>query len=185
MTVLEAITQRRSLRSLKSAPLSDEQITALSQAASLAPSCFNNQPWKFVFVREKQNLKDLFTALSAGNEWAKAASLMIAVMSRKEDDCVIKDRLYYQFDTGMATAFLMLRAEEMGLTTHAMAGFSPMKTREFLNIPADYEVITLIAVGVKDEKPNPLLTPDQQKQERERPARKQLKELVFWEKFSG
>lgn len=185
MTVLEAINQRRSLRSLKSSPLTDDQQIALAQAAALAPSCFNNQPWKFIFVREKENLKTLHEALSPGNDWAKAAPLMIAVISRKEDDCVIKERLYYQFDTGMATAFMMLRAQELGFFTHAMAGFVPNQVREALFIPEDYEVITLIAVGSKDQPSNPLLSPEQQKQERERPARKQLKEFVFWEKFMG
>jgi len=102
----------------------------------------------FYFCYDKEILKKLHGALSKGNEWAHDRSMIIAVLSQKELDCVMKDgRVYYQFDSGLATGLLMLRATELGLVTHAIAGYDPVKVREVLSIPENMEVITLIITG--------------------------------------
>jgi nitroreductase len=111
-------------------------------------------------------------ALSQGNEWAQSASMIVAVFSKKDDDCVIKDREYYLFDTGMATAHLILRATELGLVAHPIAGFSPKMTRKILNIPEEMNVITLIIVGKKSTEMNPGLAEHQIEAEGKRPERK-------------
>ncbi|TRO47319.1 nitroreductase, partial [Candidatus Bathyarchaeota archaeon] len=90
MNVREAIERRRAYRSLDPTPISDELIRDLAECASLAPSCFNSQPWRFVFVRDPDVLREVHGALSKGNEWITDASMIIAVFSRKEDDCVIR-----------------------------------------------------------------------------------------------
>jgi nitroreductase len=151
MTVKETIKKRRALRSLAPLNVTKNLINDLADSARLAASCFNKQPWKFVFVYDKHKLTEMHQALSNGNEWAQKADLIIAVLGKKEDDCVIKDRTYYQFDIGMACAQLILRATELGLTIHPIAGYSPKKTREILNIPSDIEVITLLIAGSEAE----------------------------------
>jgi nitroreductase len=118
-------------------------------------------------------------ALSRGNRWAHSASLIIAVFSKKEDDCIIREREYHQFDCGLACSFLILRATELGLVAHPIAGFSPKKTRRILGIPDEYSVITLIIVGKRAEEMNPSLTTQQRKREKYRPRRKSLKEIAF------
>jgi nitroreductase len=117
--------------------------------------------------------------LSPGNVWAKYASMIIAVFSKKEDDCVINDREYFLFDTGMATGSLILRAIELGLVAHPIAGFSPKKTREILSIPDDYNVITLIIVGKHSKKINPILSDKQVEAEKKRPERIPLDKFVY------
>jgi nitroreductase len=117
-------------------------------------------------------------ALSQGNEWAHKASMIIAVFTTKDDDCVIKDREYYLFDTGMATAFLILRATELGLVAHPIAGFSPKKTRDILDIPDEMNVITLVIIGRKADELNPVMSEGQIEAEMERPERKRLDEFV-------
>lgn len=178
MDVYHAIQNRRAFRALKPTAVSPELIEDLANSARLAPSCFNNQPWNFVFVSEPQQLVEMREALSEGNNWAYDASMIIAVFGKKEDDCIIRDRIYYQFDCGLAAGFLILRATELGLVAHPIAGFSPKKTREILGIPEEYKVITLILVGKKSLELNSILSEEQAVWEKRRPRRKKLDEFV-------
>jgi nitroreductase len=179
MNVREAIEARRAYRSLVPVEISDETVRDLAEAASLSASCFNNQPWRYVFVRKREVLERMFDALSKGNVWATAASMIIAVLSRPDFDCQIRDREYYTFDTGMATALMILRATELGLVAHPIAGFSPKKVRGVLGIPDDISVITLVIVGKHSDEIGELLSEDQASTERTRPERKPLTEIAF------
>ncbi len=184
MDVVKAINNRRAYRSLEPVEITDDLIKDLAECARLAPSCFNNQPARFCFVKEKEVLRQMREALSEGNEWAYEASMIIAVFSKEEDDCVIKDRVYHQFDCGLAAGFLILRATELGLVAHPIAGYSPQKTREILGIPQEYQVITLIIVGKKSEELNPVLSEKQVEWEKNRPERKPLEEVAFLSEFT-
>ena len=185
MEVREAIEKRRAYRSLNPAPISDELISDLAESASLAPSCFNNQPWRFVFVRDPDILKEMHGALSKNNQWITDASIIIAVFNRKEDDCVIRDREYHLFDGGMATAFIILRATELGLVAHPVAGFSPRKVRAILGIPEDMQVITLVNVGKHAEVLHDTLTEEQKTVEKERPERLLFEKFAYVDRYVG
>jgi len=183
MELNKIFQNRRAYRTLGKLEITDGLINDLATAASLAPSCNNMQPWRFVFVYESNRLQELYESFAPGNYWAKKASLVIAVFSKKELDCVIKDREYYQFDTGMATAHLMLKATDLGLVTHPMAGFNPEKAREVLNIPEDMQLITLIAVGKRLETIDPTLSEKHQLQESQRPPRLNTEDFVYLNEF--
>ncbi len=185
MDVTKAIETRRAFRSLDPAAIPDDLIRDLARHAQLAPSCDNKQPWRFVFVRDPERLKEMRAALTTNNDWVHAASMIVVVYSRKEDDCVIRDREYHQFDTGMAAAFLILRATELGLVAHPIAGFSPKKTREILGIPEEYQVIAWINVGLHSAAISPVLTPKQAGQEVERPPRKAFEEFASIDRYVG
>jgi nitroreductase len=121
--------------------------------------------------------------LTSGNAWAKDASLIIAVHSKEEDDCIIHDRKYYHFDTGLATAFLILRATELGLVAHPIAGYSPKKTRDILDIPDNHSVITLVIVGKHADVVKPVLSEKQAIQEVKRPSRHPLSQFVSMNRY--
>ena len=179
----EAIKIRRAYRSFNPVEISDEIIKDLAMSAQLAPSCMNNQPWKYVFIR-KEAIKEILPALSTGNQvWAKKASLLIGVFSESKNDCIIKERLYYLFDTGLASAFIILRATELGLVAHPIAGFNEKKAKIILEIPLEMRLITFIIVGKKSIEINPELNEYQKKQETVRPARKPLKEFIYLDKY--
>lgn len=183
MNVYEAIEKRRAYRSLDAVRITDELIKDLASYAQLAPSCFNYQPWKFVFVYDKDILVKMREALSKGNEWVYAASLIIAVFGKKEDDCNTQGREYFLFDIGQASAFLQLRATELGLVAHPIAGFSESKVKEIRGIPDEYKVITLINVGKKSDTISHILSEKQVEWEKNRPERKPLTDFVFKNKF--
>ncbi|MHA1521594.1 MAG: nitroreductase family protein [Promethearchaeota archaeon] len=186
MNLKEILNQRRAYRSLEEIEVTPEMISQLSQAAQIMPSCFNNQPWRFVFVTENpklQTLKD--EALSKGNNWAQPASMIIVVFSKKDLDCVIKDREYYLFDVGMATAAIILQATEMGLVAHPIAGYSPKKVREILHIPDEYNIVTLLVVGKKKAEFSNFISEDQKDREDVRPSRLKIEEFSFMNQFSS
>ena len=185
MDVHAAIETRRAFRSLAPAPVPDELVRDLAHYAHFAPSCSNNQPWRFVFVTDPAVLEAMRPVFNAGNEWCHAASMVVAVFSRKEDDCLIRDREYHQFDTGLATAFLILRATELGLVAHPIAGFSPKKARELLGIPEAYQVITLILVGRHADSLSPVLSEQQAAWEKARPERFPFDKFAFLNRYTG
>lgn len=159
--------------------ITEELIRDLAESARLAPSCFNNQPWRFIFVHDPEVLKKLHGAMSRGNQWGQAASMIIAVFSREDMDCRIRGRNYYLFDTGMAMAFIILRATELGLVAHPIAGYDERAVKEILGIPEDMQVITLVNVGKHSETIGPLLTEKQAETEKKRPERLPLEEFAY------
>jgi len=179
MDVKEAIRKRRAYRSLEPVEVTEDLENDLAECAQITASCFNNQPWRYIFVYDPEMLKKMHEALSQGNEWAQKASMIIVVISKKDYDCVIRDREYFLFDTGMATANLILRATELGLVAHPIAGYSPRKVREILGIPDDVNVITLVIVGKKSKDLNPVLSEKQVEAEKNRPERISLDKFVF------
>lgn len=170
MHVKDALENRRSYRALGPAEITDGLLAELAGAARLMPSCFNNQPWKFVFARSPEALEKLRGCLSKNNDWAKTAPLIVAVFGRKDYDCVINEREFYLFDLGMGVGALLLRAEELGLVAHPIAGFNNERAREALGIPAGNLVITLLIIGKKTDDLS-ALTPQQAAAEQERPLR--------------
>ncbi len=109
--------------------------------------------------------------------------MIIAVFGKKEDDCDIKGREYYLFDIGVASGFIQLRATELGLVAHPIAGFREGKVKEILEIPEEMKVITLICVGKKSNSLNEVLSEKQVAWENDRPERKSLEEFVYMNRY--
>ncbi|MFX1325250.1 MAG: nitroreductase family protein [Promethearchaeota archaeon] len=185
MSVKDSINKRRAFRSLDPVDISDDILLDFAQTVRLAPSCGNKQPWNYVFVRDKNKLQELFTILSEGNKWVEKASMIIAVISKPEYDCIIGERFYYLFDTGMATAFLILRATELGLIAHPIAGFRESGAKKILRIPDEMKLITLVIIGKHSKEVNPVLSEVMKLGEKQRPPRKQLDEFIYINEFGN
>ncbi|HOR47053.1 MAG TPA: nitroreductase family protein [Caldisericia bacterium] len=183
MDVKDAILARRAYRSLEKAEITDALVEDLIGFLKLAPSCFNNQPWRFIFVKNPDVLLQMQQVMSKGNEWTFKDSMIVVVLSKKENDCVIYDREYHLFDTGMAVGFMILRATELGLVAHPIAGYSPKKTRAVLGIPDDWQVITLVNVGKHSAELNPVMSEKQVADEKTRPERLPNDEIASIDKF--
>jgi nitroreductase len=183
MDVVEAINTRRAYRSLAPVPITEELVRDLGHCAQLAPTCNNNQPARFVFVWEPAMLDKMKAVFNKGNVWCHADSMVVAVCCEKEADCLIHDREYYLFDTGMQTAFLILRATELGLVAHPIAGYSPKAVREVLGIPDSMQVITLVNIGKHADTISPVLSPQQVEWEKARPERLPLEQVAFFNHY--
>jgi len=184
MDLKKIIDKRRAYRSLEPVEITENLVRDIAECVRLAPSCFNNQPWRFVFVYEPRMLKKLKSALSSGNEWATTASMIVAVFSKKELDCVSDGRDYYLFDTGMGTAYLILRATDLGLVAHPIAGYDEGKVKSILGIPGEMKVITLVIVGKHSDKPGQLLSEKQAEVEKTRPERMPVEKFIYINRYS-
>ncbi len=178
--------RRHSKRAYLDRPVSDESLERIFEKIRWSPSSANNQPWRFIFVRDKQQHDRLVDeGLSRGNAWAKAAPILIVVYSREDFDNVREDDpvKYYQFDTGMATMSLLLASVEEGLMPHPMGGYKAAQVKALLEIPNDYHVLCVVALGyegsidsldertrAKDESPR---------------TRKLVSEIIAFDKFPG
>ncbi len=146
--LLYELSIRRARRAINEKKIPEDTIKRIMTAATYAPSCFNNQPWRFVVINEEEVLEKVRTALSDGNYWAKKAPLLILVVTKPDLDCQPKDgREYALFDVGLATENLILQAVKEGLIAHPIAGFKPVKLKEEFGIPEEYTLITVVVIG--------------------------------------
>jgi len=179
MDVKEAVDKRRATRAFDAKPVSDGLISELIDAMRLSPSCNNNQPWRIIVARDPSSLEAIRSSLPRGNGWATKAPLIFVICSRLDDDCKLTDRRdYHLFSTGLAVGEMMLRATEMGLIAHPIAGYDPVAIKEKLGIPAEQVLITLIICGYPGSDVS-MLSEKQLLAEVERPPRKPVGENFF------
>lgn len=176
------IAARRARRALDTRPVAPEVIERMLTAAAWAPSCMNNQPWRFVVVSEEPALSRVKEGLSRGNYWAKQAPLIVLVLTRLDLDCRNDDgRDYAFFDTGMASLALMLQAAREGLIAHPIAGFDPVLIKRNLGIPEDMTLLTLINIGYPGAEDH--LNEKHREQEHAPRQRKKLSEVTAWNRW--
>jgi len=151
MDLDEVLEKRRSRRAYGPVEITDDMVEKLLHAAELAPSCVNKQPWRFIMVRDPGQLERIFETLSDGNYWMRKASMVIAVFTEPDSDCNVQGVRYELFDTGMAAAFMLLKATDMGLLTHPIVGFNKEMAKEVLGLSESQIIITLIGIGKRSD----------------------------------
>jgi nitroreductase len=177
MEIVPEIVARRSRRAIDPKPIPEETVLRLFEAASLAPSCSNNQPWRFAAIASAGKLAEIRDALTEGNAWGKAAPLIIAVATKPSlDQRSNEGRDYAPFDTGLAVQNLLLQAAREGLYAHPIEGFNPRKAREAALFDRDMVVIALVVVGYPGGEA--LLSESQKQREKAERERKPLAEIV-------
>ena len=148
MEILNEIQTRRAFRAYDEKAVPADVRDRILKAATLAPSCANNQPWRFIAVDSPDALSKVREGLEPGNYWAKKAPLIIAVVTDTGWDARLDGgREYAYFDTGMASLALMLQATKEGLYAHPIAGFKPAVVKQALGIPEVHVLLTLIICG--------------------------------------
>jgi nitroreductase len=146
--IIQEIKQRWSPRAFSLEKIPEEDIQAIIEAACYAPSCFNEQPWRFLIASEESELNMMRDLLTEKNQrWAKKAPVLILVIAHRYFAYNGKENRWHQFDSGTAWGYLSLEAQKRGLITHGMGGFKNQKTRDSLNISEEYEIIAVIAIG--------------------------------------
>ncbi len=141
--------KRWSPRAMSGQPIADAHLMSLFEAARWAPSTYNEQEWRYLYARNgDQHWQTFFNVLMAPNQvWCKNASHLIVVLSKKTFTHNGKPNPVHTFDAGLASMNLMLQASHMNLVAHGMAGFDREKARTALNVPDDYAVEAMIAIG--------------------------------------
>jgi len=146
LTVKEVIQKRKSIRKFNAGSLSDEQLQTLMEAAQLAPSASNMQPYEFIIVKDDKLKAQLVKKGSIQPFVTKAAVIFIGIGDPSREK-------WYKVDIGIAIEHLALEATELGLGSCWIGSFDEEKVKEVLKIPAEKEVIALLPIGIPGQDP--------------------------------
>jgi len=154
--VHDLIARRWSCRAFDaSKPVSREQIVALLEAARWAPSCFGDEPWRFIVWDRNSDeaaWQKAFACLGEWNQnWVKNAPVLMLSTAYSLFRKNGTPNRWGQHDTGAASENLCLQAVASGLMAHQMGGFDEEKTRLAFNIPKEFALMAMIAVGYQGE----------------------------------
>lgn len=131
--------------------VSQTQIISLLEAARWAPSCFGDEPWRFIVWDKNQDAaawERAYDCIVPGNQtWAKDAPVFILICADSLFSHNQKPNRWSGYDTGAAAVSLCLQATSMGLATHQMGGFDCEKARAAFGIPEQVEMMSMLAVG--------------------------------------
>lgn len=150
MDFYEAVRRRRSVRKFRDGLVPDEVITRCLEAARLAPSWRNGQPWHFVVVRDRQTIARLTRAnygAGVANLWLNDAPVLVVACAEPERSGKKTDQPMYLVDVAAALEHLVLAATAEGLGTCWVGAFSEEKVRAVLGIPERIRVVALTPLG--------------------------------------
>jgi len=177
-SLLSLIKKRYSVRKYLNKPIRRTLIKKCLEAARLAPSAENMQPWRYLVVDNPELLNKLkqnaFSGIYKFTQWATSAPVIIVVLAKTsfithKIGAQIQNIKYHLLDIGIATEHLILQATELGLGTCWIGWFNVKKVRKILQIPKKYEIVSLITLGYfKKEKT------------KKRKKRKKLEEIAFF-----
>lgn len=161
--------------------VSQEQVISLLEAARWAPSCFGDQPWRYVVCNKADNLQAwqaAFDCLVPGNQsWAVNAPVLLLICADTLFSHNDKPNKWAPYDTGAATENLCLQATALGLMAHQMGGFDADKARATFNVPERYQILAMVTVGYQADVES--LTGETKERETAARSRKPLNELFF------
>jgi len=150
VTVNSLFHARRSPKAFSPDAISQAELDVLLGAARLAPSSYNEQPWRFIVVtREDQDAFNRFLGLllEKNRHWAQTASALILAVAKTEFSHNGTANRHSWYDVGQAVASLTLQATDLGISVHQMAGYDREQALAAFNIPAGYEPVAAIALG--------------------------------------
>jgi nitroreductase len=162
-------------------PIEPDKQLSLFEAARWAPSCFNDQPWRYIawdkFTTAASWQAALDCLVVANQSWAQRAPLLIAALADSQFRGDGSTNRWGSYDSGAASMSLVLQAVELGLAAHQMGGFDAAKLAQQFSIPERYSPIAMIAVGY----PGNLELLDEKRRDMELGARQRrpLAETVF------
>lgn len=160
MPVMDLVRRRRSVRKYLPKPVPREDILKCIEAARLAPSACNSQPWKFIVVDDpelKNRLCDrIFSGIYSMNKFAKEAPVLVAVVSEKQTFLSslggqIRSTQYYLVDVGIACEHFILQAAELGIGSCWIGWFDEKPLKEMLKVPREKKVDIVISLGYPEE----------------------------------
>lgn len=145
--ILDAIRKRASIRAYdKSKKVNKEQIEAILEAARLAPSARNTQPWAFYIAESDEAKAKVMKAMSEHNAWANEASILIVLCADLRNAYRLEEKKYY-IDIGLCLENLLLEVVNQGLAACPCAAFDKEKLARLLELQEYLEPVIIIPVG--------------------------------------
>ncbi len=160
MKLIDLIKKRQSDRTYIDKPVEEDKIKRCLEAARLAPSASNSQPWTFVVVDEaglKEKVANkTFGPLKSFNKFAPQAAVIVAIVMEKpklisEVGGRIKKKEYPLIDIGIAAEHFCLQAAEEGLGTCMLGWFDEKSIKQLIGVPKNKNIPLLITIGYTPE----------------------------------
>ena len=180
MSFLDLANRRYSVRNYKNTPVPNEKINRCIEAARLAPSACNSQPWKFIIVDDLKLKNELakmaFEGILDFNHFAFKAPVLVLMVSERQKifakfGGIVKKKNFSLMDIGIAAEHLCLQAAEEGLGTCILGWFNEKKIKKLLSIPKLKRVELIISVGFSADEEIP------------RKKRKRIDEVLSYNKY--
>jgi nitroreductase len=179
------IARRWSARAFSSKKVEKSKLLSILEAARWAPSSRNEQPWRYIVFTDDnpEKLDKARSVLLEINNYAKRAPILICAITKKiYSDTEIYNRLHFH-DLGAANENMFLESFNQGLIMHEMGGYDRDKAKKVFNIPDEYEIGIMIAIGYQDSHE---ILPERYKEKANSPRqRKQLSEIAFLEELGN
>jgi len=167
--LMQPLVSRRSIRKYKNTPVTRGQLKLLLEAAMISPSACNTRPWRFIAITNRE----LLNKIGDVHNYAKmlyTAQAAIVVVALPDAQKGVRDGLaegFYPQDCGAATQSILLQAEAIGLSA-CWCGVMPKEgtmkvVRELLEVPDNEIPFCVIAIGERDENPDPRGKYDEEK----------------------
>src|SRR4030043_931437 len=153
MALLDLIKHRKSVRDFLDRPVEREKIMMCLEAARLAPSASNSQPWRFIVVDDRELKNKLCAAAFGGmyrvNSFCRTAPVIVVVISEKSNFLariggMFRGTKYYLIDIGVAVEHFVSGAEDLELGTCWIGWFNERAVKSVLGIPQDKKIDILI-----------------------------------------
>lgn len=154
MELKEAIRQRNSIRGYENRQVPEDKLNAVLEAARLAPSGANRQPWKFVVVRDVEKRKTL-AAASGGQAHVAGAPVIIAAVATMPENMMMCEVPGYPVDLAIAVDHMTLAAVDEGLGTCWIGAFKQDAAARVLQVPASCKIVALLTLGYPADKGRP------------------------------
>ena len=146
MEFFELINKRYSVRAYQSKPVEKEKLQKVLEAANLAPTAANKQPFRFIVIYTRGRESDLKRIYS--REWFCSAPIVICACAVVSEAWARMDgKNYADVDTTIALDHLILAAADQGLGTCWVAAFNPSAAREILRLSKDEEPVAFTPLG--------------------------------------
>jgi len=154
--LLNLFEKRQSVRHYSAQPVEKEKLMRCMEAARLAPSASNGQPWKYIIIDDpkikEEVAKNTHSDLVSFNKFAHSAPVLVIVVRERTNFMsnvgqALKNKEYPLIDIGISTIQFCLQATAEGLGTCIMGWFSERKIKRFLNIPRSKSIELVISVG--------------------------------------
>lgn len=178
--LLDQIEKRWSPRAFSTKEVSKTVLENIFLDASLAPSSFNEQPWRFIIGLKNldDNWQIFFNALVPSNQsWNEQAPVLAVVVAKATFTQNGKPNPHAWYDCGQALGFLALQATENDVYLHQMAGFEASKLIDSFKIDSDYHPLAVFSIGYMGNKET---LPDKLKEnEFNKKDRKPIAQTVF------
>jgi nitroreductase len=171
MSVLEVIRERRSVRRYNGDPVPEEALARVLEAARMAPSAKNIQPWKFVVVRDRA-IKIGLAKAAFDQTFISEAAIVVAACGFPDKAYKRQGRFMNSWPIDLAIAFehLILQATEEGLGTCWIGAFDETAVKAVLGVPENVRVMAMTPLGWPAESPPPR-------------GRKAMEEIISYDRY--